>query len=135
VQVADDELVDPFAGDPTDPAAELEHVGSDDPPLTAQEREEVVSDLSDLEVFRTLLEPRGTRGLVVDCEDCEEPHYFDWALLMGNLRHLLEHGTTRVHEPAFEPDESSYVSWDYAQGYCDGVLEAAEGAEPETPGR
>jgi hypothetical protein len=135
VQVADDELVDPFAGDPEDPAAQLDHLDDAEGPLTVEDREEILSDLSDLEVFRTLLEPRGTRGLVVDCEDCEEPHYFDWALLMGNLRHLLQYGTTRVHEPAFEPDAANYVSWDYAHGYCDGVLEAAEGAETEPPGR
>jgi len=27
---------------------------------------------------------------VVDCEDCQEPHYFGWDLLHGNLRHLLD---------------------------------------------
>ena len=34
----------------------------------------------------------GVRGLVVDCEDCGEPHYFGWDLLRGNLRHLLDEG-------------------------------------------
>lgn len=130
--MADDELVDPFAGDPEDPAARLgDEPEVDEGPLSADEREEVVSDLGDLEVFRTLLEPNGVRGLVVDCEDCEEPHYFDWALLMGNLRHLLAQGTTRVHEPAFEPDPTAYVSWDYARGYCDGVLDTSENADAE----
>ena len=75
-----------------------------------------------------MLEPRGTRGLVVDCDECEEPHYFDWDLLIGNLRHLLDAGHTRVHEPAYQPDSSRYVSWEYARGYADGVLETSEDA-------
>jgi hypothetical protein len=122
------EPLDPFAGDPDDPASRLPRVTDEEEfePLTVSEREEVVGDLGDLEVFRSLLEPRGTRGLVVDCDECEEPHYFDWDLLIGNLRHLLEAGHTRVHEPAFEPDPSRYVSWEYARGYADGVLEASE---------
>ena len=65
-----------------------------------------------LEVFQALLGPRGVKGLVVDCEDCREPHYFAWALLRGNLRHLLDRGTARVHEPAFSPDPTDYVSPD-----------------------
>lgn len=121
----DDAPRDPFEADPTDPAASL---GQDDPfePLSAQEREEVLADLEDLEVFQALLEPRGVRGLVVDCDDCEEPHYFSWALLRGNLRHLLDEGQPRVHEPAFGPDPEHYVSWDYARGFADGVLDSAE---------
>jgi len=71
---------------------------------------------------------RGVRGLVVDCDDCHEPHFFEWDLLRGNLRHLLDHGVTRVHEPAFDPDPAEYVSWDYARGFADGVLEASESA-------
>jgi len=82
----------------------------------------VLADLEDLEMFRALLEIRGVRGLVVDCDDCDEPHYFSWDLLAGNLRHLLDVGQTRMHEPAFNPDPASYVSWDYARGFADGVL-------------
>ncbi len=129
-----DEPLDPFAGDPEDPTAELAHL---DPiedtellePLSPHEREEILAELGDLDVFRTLLEPRGYRGLVVDCEGCAEPHFFDWDLLMGNLRHLLDEGRTRVHEPAYAPDPSSYVSWDYARGYADGVYETSEASE------
>src|SRR5450759_3787083 len=69
------------------------------------------------------------RGLVVDCEDCQEPHYFGWDLLHSNLRHLLDLGQMRVHEPAFDPDPAQYVSWDYARGFADGVLDTAENAE------
>jgi len=120
--------VDPFSGDPEDPAAELDPDGEDEP-LSLAEREEVLADLEDLEVFRALLEDRGYRGLVVDCGDCQEPHYFSWELLHGNLRHLLDVGQTRVHEPAFSPDPTEYVSWDYARGFADGVLAEAEGDE------
>jgi hypothetical protein len=121
----DDQPLDPFRGDPRDPARELEQLdGPDDvvEPLSPQEREDVLADLEDLEVFRALLESRGLRGLVVDCEDCRESHYFGWDLLQGNLRSLLDVGTTRVHEPAFDPDPSHYVSWDYAKGFTDAVL-------------
>lgn len=130
----DNSPVDPFSDDPVDPAEEL---GDEEAvePLSPTEREEVLADLEDLEVFQTLLEPRGVRGLVVDCDDCREPHYFSWELLHGNLRHLLDAGQTRVHEPAFSPDPSQYVSWDYARGFADGVLDEAEDDESErTPG-
>jgi len=123
----EDQPLDPFHGDPADPAAELGHADEEvAEPLSPDEREDVLADLTDLDVFRTLLEPRGVRGLVVDCEDCQEPHYFSWDLLHGNLRHLLDAGQTRVHEPAFSPDPAQYVTWDYARGYSDGVLEGAE---------
>lgn len=119
--------VDPFSGDPDDPAQELAALDADGdaglPPLTPQEREEVLEDLEDLEVFEALLQPRGVKGLVVDCEDCREAHYFAWDLLRGNLRHLLDHGTTRVHEPAFAPDPADYVSWEYARGFTDAALD------------
>ena len=121
------EPVDPFQGDPDDPARELAALDGDDDaanePLSPDEREDVLADLEDLEVFEALLGPRGVRGLVVDCEDCREPHYFAWDLLRGNLRHLLDQGTTRVHEPAFSPDPATYVTWDYARGFADASLE------------
>lgn len=120
--------MDPFAGDPDDPVAELAAF-DDEPegapePLTADERTEVISDLTDLDGFQALLEGRGVRGLVVDCGSCDEVHFFGWDLLRSNLRHLLDHGESRVHEPAFSPDPEHYVSWDYARGYADAVLDA-----------
>ena len=122
------EPVDPFAGDPDDPVRELEALDDDaepgEPALSPGDREDVLDDLEDLEVFEALLSPRGVRGLVVDCEDCREPHYFGWDLLRGNLRHLLDRGTTRVHEPAFSPDPADYVSWDYARGFADATLDS-----------
>ena len=121
-----DAPLDPFADDPDDPVRELAALDDEQAvrtPMSPDEREGVLGDLEDLEVFEALLAPRGVRGLVVDCQDCEEPHYFAWDLLRGNLRHLLDAGTTRVHEPAWSPEPDDYVSWDYARGYADASLE------------
>jgi hypothetical protein len=120
------EPLDPFSGDPSDPARELAALDGDDegtPPLGPAEREDVLEDLADLEVFAALLQPRGVRGLVVDCGECDEPHCFSWDLLRANLRHLLDAGTHRVHEPAFDPDPAQYVTWEYARGFTDASLE------------
>ncbi len=115
-----DEPLDPFDGDPADPGADFD-VQLPGEPLSPTERQDVLDDISDLEVYQTLLEPLGIRGLVIDCEDCHEHHFFDWDLLRGNLQHLLDQGRPRLHEPAFDPDPEAYVSWDYARGYADGV--------------
>jgi hypothetical protein len=118
-----EEPIDPFTGDPADPSAGLGDAGDEVRlgPLTEVERQDVLEDLADLEVYQALLEPIGIRGLVIECEDCREPHYFDWDLLRGNLRHLLDSGRPRVHEPAYDPDPEHYVTWEYARGYADGV--------------
>ena len=132
-----DEPIDPFAGDPADPSAELadlddpsdgESIDSDQ--LGDAEREDVLEDLADLEIYQALLSPVGVRGLVIECEDCHEPHYFDWDLLGSNLRHLLDSGRPRVHEPAYDPDPEHYVTWEYARGYADGVHDTL--SEPES---
>ncbi|GAA2994506.1 MULTISPECIES: DUF5319 family protein [Streptosporangium] len=121
----DDVPRDPFADDPDDPAAALGD--PDDPePLTTDERDEAMTDLADVEVFRSLLEPQGVLGLVLDCPECGEQHYFDWELLRGNLRQMIENGQPQVHEPAYEPDPTDYVSWEYARGYVDGVIDTEE---------
>jgi len=117
------EPLDPFAGDPTDPSAGLDDDLAPSAPLTPAERQDVVDDLADLEVYEALLGPRGVRGLVVDCEGCQIPHFFGWDLLRANLRHLLDVGDSRVHEPAYDPDPAEYVSWDYARGFVDGLEE------------
>ncbi len=123
--------MDPFSGDPNDPAAGLERDSSDES-LTSEERQDVLDDLADLEIYQALLEPTGIQGLVFDCDDCKEPHYFDWDLLRGNLQHLLSSGSHRVHEPAYDPDPERYVKWEYAQGYADGVHDALAEATGET---
>jgi Family of unknown function (DUF5319) len=120
--VRDDAPQDPFAGDPTDPASELGDDEAPDEPLSDDERRDLLEDLQDIDAFQALLEPRGVRGLVVDCDDCREPHFFAWELLRANLRSLLDLGSPHVHEPAYSPDPSDYVSWDYARGFLDGVL-------------
>ncbi|MER6825894.1 DUF5319 family protein [Streptosporangium sp. NPDC000563] len=121
----DDVPRDPFADDPDDPAAALGD--ADDPePLTTDERDEAMTDLADVEVFRSLLEPQGVLGLVLDCPECGEQHYFDWELLRGNLRQMIENGQPQVHEPAYQPNPTDYVSWEYARGYVDGVIDTEE---------
>ena len=133
VDTVQEEPIDPFNGDPADPAAGLDDLAEDaeNDPLTEAERQDVLEDLSDLEIYQALLSPTGIRGLVIECEDCHEPHYFDWDLLRGNLRHLLSNGRPRVHEPAYDPDPDHYVTWEYARGYADGVHDTlTEGTDP-----
>lgn len=120
------EPADPFAGDPDDPARQLAALDDDAQvrvPLDPAEREQVLSSLEDVEVFEALLAPRGVRGIVAHCDDCDAPHVFGWDLLRANLRHLLDTGTTRLHERAHAPDPARYVSWDYARGFADASLE------------
>jgi hypothetical protein len=113
---------DPFAGDPDDPARAIvdpeDEIG---PPMAEEERAELLTDLTDLAVYQALLEPRGVKGVVVDCSECQEPHYHDWALLRASLEQLLNDGRMRPHEPAFDPDPGAYVSWEYCRGFADGV--------------
>ncbi|MDX6285540.1 MAG: hypothetical protein QOG53_1025 [Frankiales bacterium] len=107
---------DPFDSEPPD--------DEEDRPLLPHEREDVLAEIEELSQFRALLEPKGVRGIAVDCDDCGETHYLSWDLLVENLRHLLDDGRMRVHEPAFDPNPDDYVSWDYARGYADAVLDA-----------
>lgn len=112
---------DPFAGDPDDPARALDETDDNSGELEEEERQELVSDLSDLAVYQALLQPRGLRGIVVDCSDCEQPHYHEWDLLRASLQQLLTDGRMRPHEPAYDPDPALYVTWEYCRGYADGV--------------
>jgi hypothetical protein len=124
VVVRDDALPpDPFAGDPNDPARALDDEAASvaDEPVSAQERAELLADLRDLAVYQALLEQRSVRGVVVDCAECQEPHYHDWALLRASLEQLLDDGRMRPHEPAFDPNPAAYVSWEYCRGFTDGV--------------
>lgn len=116
--------LDPFLGDPDDPAALLDDRDGealDNGPLSEDERADVLADLDELGSFRRALAPQGVHGITVDCGDCGEQHYFGWDLMAANLLALLGEGRTHVHEPAFAPDPDSYVSWDYARGYVDAV--------------
>ena len=116
------DLFDPFGFDDESDSAEFE-------PIDEEERAALLEDLRDLAEFREALEPRGFRGVVIPCPDCEEDHYFSWSLLRENLEHILEHGEPRVHEPAFEPEVDRYVTWDYGRGFVDGLLEAERETE------
>jgi len=117
---ADPGPVDPFLGDPDDPAAQLDAI-EPAPPLSDDELADVRADLSELAEFRAVLAPVGVDGIIVECADCGEHHFFGWDLMAANLRALLGEGRTHVHEPAFAPDQDAYVSWDYARGYADAV--------------
>jgi hypothetical protein len=92
----------------------------DVPPLGEEEREALHQDLVDIETLKALLGPRGIKGAVFYCPDCEEDHFLAWDLLSGNLQELLQAGESPIHEPAFNPNPDDYVSWDYARGFLDG---------------
>jgi hypothetical protein len=112
--------VDPFLDDPDDPAALLDAI-EPAPPLNEDELADVRADLAELAEFRAVLEPVGVDGIIVECADCGEHHFFGWDLMAANLNALLGEGRTHVHEPAYAPDPDAYVSWDYARGYADAV--------------
>ncbi|HEX8632146.1 MAG TPA: DUF5319 family protein, partial [Catenuloplanes sp.] len=59
-----DEPIDPFNGDPADPSASLDDPSEDTAldPLTDVERQDVMEDLADLEIYQALLSPIGVRG-------------------------------------------------------------------------
>ncbi len=101
-------------------AMEDDAEGREEEPLDEEERELLKQDLVDVQVLKELLGPRGLKGAVFFCPDCDEDHFLGWDLLAGNLKELLEEGESPVHEPAFNPDPHEYVSWDYARGFLDG---------------
>ncbi len=112
--------LDPFLGDPDAPAAALDDL-EPAAPLSPEEISDVRADLGELAEFREVLGPIGIEGIVVECADCGEQHYFGWDLMTANLQALLGEGRTHVHEPAYAPQPEAYVSWDYARGYADAV--------------
>jgi len=112
--------LDPFLGDPNDPSGLLDDLEPVEP-LTEQDRQEIAADLAELTEFEAALSPHDIRGIVVDCGDCGEQHYFSWALMAANLRSLLGNVRTGVHEPAAEPMPEAYVTWDYARGFTDAL--------------
>lgn len=112
--------LDPFDGH-DDPAGELDEEAPE--PLSDEERKLVVEDLQDLEEFQRLLEPRGVRGICMDCAGCSEVHYYAWEIMRSNLVNMLQHDQSHVHEPPFDPRPEEFVTWDYASGYADAVSE------------
>ncbi len=103
-------------------------------PLDAHESALVQQDLVDLDQFEATFRADGYRGVSVYCRDCEVEHYYPWELLRENLRLLLETGETPVHEPAFDPNPSDYVPWDYARGYADALSDAGIDERREVDG-
>lgn len=121
----DGDLVDGHLVDGDFSDADFDDDETDDRlPLSPDERQDIVGDLEDLEVYRTLLEPTGIKGIVIDCPDCETMHHIGWALMQSNLRQLLDEGVTGLHEPPYDPDPAEYVTWEYARGYTDGIVAA-----------
>lgn len=121
--------------DPLDPFGSDEHEHHVPEPIDDEERESLLQDLADLADFREALEQRGFRGVVIPCPDCEEDHYFSWSLLRDSLEHILQEGEPRVHEPAFEPKIEDYVTWEYAKGFVDGLMEAGQELQETGPQR
>jgi hypothetical protein len=114
--------------DPENPEGRDEGIDDD-------ERELLRQDLDDVEALKHLLGPRGLKGVIFYCPDCEEDHYLTWDLLKGNLNQLLEEGDSPVHEPAFDPDPDEYVTWDYARGFLDGYETLHDEESEEVAGR
>lgn len=106
---------DDFEGEPDD---------LDGEPLDEHETALVRQDLHDLAHFESTFRAEGYRGMAVWCEDCAEEHFYPWEMLRENLTLLLETGEIPVHEPAFAPDPSRYIQWDYARGYVDALHDA-----------
>lgn len=93
-------------------------------PLNDGEIMQVRRDLDDLGAFEEVFRPEGYRGVSIWCQDCVEEHLYPWDMLRENLEVLIETGETPVHEPAFAPEPSRYIPWDYARGYVDALHEA-----------
>ena len=111
---------DPFADDPNDPASFLDPE-EPAPPLEDDERAAIVEDLRLVRECQAKLTPRGMRGIVFLCEDCDEWHYYDWEIMAANMQATLDGKLAAVHEPSAQPDVHAYVPWDYALGYLDGM--------------
>jgi hypothetical protein len=103
----------------------------DDEPfeLTDQEREDIAADLEDLAAMRDVFSPQSVKGVVIACQDCGQNHFYEWDLLRDNLEQMLATGEPRMHEPAWNIDESEYIQWDYGKGYVDALADT--GLEPE----
>ncbi len=107
----------------------------EDEPLQEEEREALEQDLVDVQTLKELLGPRGIKGAVFFCPDCNEDHYLGWDLLTGNLQALLSNGESPIHEPAFDPDPDDYIGWDYARGFLDGYESYEQEELSEVAGR
>ena len=96
--------------------------------LTVQEREDIEADLVDLAAMHDVFAQQGVKGVVISCQDCGQNHFYEWDLLRDNLRHMLDTGEPRMHEPAWGITEDEYIQWDYGKGYVDALTDT--GLEP-----
>ena len=99
--------------------------------LEPQEREDIEADLGDLRAMRDCFAPQGVKGVVIACPDCGANHFYEWELLRDNLDHILRTGEPRMHEPAWDIDETEYIQWDYGKGFVDALVD--NGIEPGKP--
>ncbi|QNQ89682.1 hypothetical protein GP475_02755 [Corynebacterium poyangense] len=67
-----------------------------------------------------ILAPMGIRGVSAWCESCEIEHYYDWDIVIRNLKDNLAGQPASPHEPAVDVDPSDYRTWDYCCGFIDG---------------
>ncbi|QNP91913.1 MULTISPECIES: DUF5319 domain-containing protein [Corynebacterium] len=123
---------DPFADDPNDPASFLEP-DEDNIPVTEEEKVGLRQDLKFVREFRKLLEPRHVRGITMFCEECDEPHFYDWNIIESNITLMLEDQPMPVHEPLVQPNPHDYVTWDYCLGYTDAAEYYTRGTHLKFP--
>ncbi|AZA09923.1 DUF5319 domain-containing protein [Corynebacterium pseudopelargi] len=112
---------DPFADDDFDPASLFDDEEEQLPPLSDQEREQIKQELQFVYQFRAALLPKGVMGVVAICEECQEEHYYDWDIMINNMRATLAGELSPAHEPSMNPNPNAYVPWDYCLGYIDGM--------------
>ena len=96
--------------------------------LTEEERADIEADLSDLGQMHAIFSVQGVKGVVIACQECRQNHFYEWALLTDNLQHMLDTGEPRMHEPAWDIDETEYIQWDYGKGFVDALVD--NGIEP-----
>ena len=101
--------------------------------LTEDERADIEADLTDLAQMHSIFSPQNVKGVVIACQECRQNHFYEWALLQDNLQHMLDTGEPRMHEPAWDIDETEYIQWDYGKGFVDALVD--NGIEPGRAGR
>ncbi|MDY3128169.1 MAG: DUF5319 domain-containing protein [Corynebacterium sp.] len=111
---------DPFADDPNDPASFIEDDEQVEP-ISELERLELMTELAMVQQFAQVLPAHGIDGVFMFCEDCEEPHYYDWDIMISNIEAMINDQLAAVHEPSAEPNPMRYVPWEYAMGFVDGL--------------
>lgn len=111
---------DPFEGDPDDPALLFEE-DEQVPPLSDEDRATLQADLAFIEEYKQILQASHLKGVFFFCDDCEQPHFYNWDIMAANLRATLNGELAPVHEPGAEPNPDEYASWDYCVGFIDGI--------------